>query len=1018
MAERGKPALFTIPAHRAFADALASGLIRRTGGDRMRLARGLVLLPNNRAKRAVTDAFVRASDGGLLLPRLVAIGDPELDEAAGSAIDPAGGDDTVPPAVPPLQRRMILARLVAEERAKAGQPVDAAEAVRLAGELARTLDQLLVEEVRPSRLRELELTEELSSHWQKSLALFGIVLDRWPGELQRLGRIDLATRRALLLDRLAARWRVAPPGGFVCAAGVIDSAPSVARLLRCVSELPEGMVVLADLATGMDDDEWAALGPHAPDPVTARRKRSIETHPQFHLKLLLERMSVNRAEFATWRGGSDHDATVARGRAVANALAPAEFTGKWTTLEADQRRLAGIAAAELATPAEEAQAIALALRQVLETEGRTAALVTPDRGLARRVAAHMRRWNIEIDDTAGRPLSILPPGTLLTALAEAAVQRFAPLALLALIKHPLVQTGTTRAVWLEGARSLDRVMRGPRPAAGLAGIDAHLSPSLSARERPGVGAETEDRSAKDQPTPSPSLSGRGARSAAAAAWWPQARALLAPVEALFAGGAQPLPAMIAALRETAQALCGDELWSGPAGRAAAELLSELEVQAAAGPALVEPESLAPLLKTLMDEVAVRLQQGRHPRLAIYGLIEARLQTADLMILGGLNEGTWPGQPAPDPWLAPRIRSELGLPGLERRVGLAAHDLAGALGAPNALMTRARRDAKSPAIASRFWLRLQALAGERFDRARDLEGWTRALDDPGEHVPAEHPRPSPPAELRPTRIAVTDVDRLKADPYAFYAKRILRLAALDPVDADPSAAWRGTAVHDVLEAWAREDKCDAAALRPRALAMLADERTHPMMRALWQPRLMEAIDWISAKIIEGAESGRSVLAVEQEGKMSIAGVTLTGKFDRIDRMPGGGLAVIDYKTGQPPSAAALRAGFSLQLGLLGLIAEYGGYDGIKGTATAFEYWSLGRKGDGFGYVTTPVDPEGKRDRIPTAEFTQTAAHHFAEAARAWLTGDAPFEAKLHPEFAPYAEYDQLMRLDEWYGRERR
>ena len=152
-------------------------------------------------------------------------------------------------------------------------------------------------------------------------------------------------------------------------------------------------------------------------------------------------------------------------------------------------------------------------------------------------------------------------------------------------------------------------------------------------------------------------------------------------------------------------------------------------------------------------------------------------------------------------------------------------------------------------------------------------------------------------------------------------------------------------------------------------------------------------------------------------MSIAGVTLTGKFDRVDRMPDGGLAVIDYKTGQPPSAAALRAGFSLQLGLLGLIAEYGGYDGIKGTATAFEYWSLGRKGDGFGYVTTPVDPEGKRDRIPTADFTQTAAHHFAEAAREWLTGDAPFEAKLHPEFAPYAEYDQLMRLDEWYGRER-
>jgi ATP-dependent helicase/nuclease subunit B len=996
MSGRGKPALYTIPAHRAFADALAAGLIRRAGdsSDGMRLARGLVLLPNNRAKRAVTDAFVRQSGGGLLLPRLVAIGDPELDEAAGAAIDPADDSDPVPPAVPPLQRRMILARLVSEERARAGQPVDAAEAVRLAGELARTLDQLLVEEIAPSRLRELELTEELSSHWQKSLALFGIVLDRWPGELARLQRIDLATRRSLLLDRLAKRWRTTPPGGFVCAAGITDSAPAVARLLRCVSEMPEGMVVLADLATEMPDDEWRALGPHEPDPVTGRRKRSIETHPQFHLKLLLDRMSVNRAEFSVWREGGGHDATIARGRAIANALAPADFTGKWTTLEADQRRLSGIAAAELATPAEEAQAIALALRQVLEEEGRTAALVTPDRALARRVAAHMQRWNVEIDDTAGRPLSILPPGTLLTALAEAAVQRFAPLGLLALLKHPLVRSGEGRTAWLDGARSLDRVLRGPRPAAGLEGIDLHLAEMTTGR-----GASESQRRAE------------------AAVWWPEARALLAPVEALFAGGAQPLPTMIAALRETAQALCGDDLWAGPAGRAAAELLAELEVQAADGPALVDPESLAPLLKTLMDEQAVRPPQGGHPRLAIYGLIEARLQTADLMILGGLNEGTWPGQPAPDPWLAPRIRSELGLPGLERRVGVSAHDLAGSLGAPAALMTRARRDAKSPAIASRFWLRLQALAGERFDRARELEGWTRALDEPGDYAPVPQPAPVPSAELRPRRIAVTDVDRLKADPYAFYAKRILRLAALDPVDADPSAAWRGTAVHDVLEAWAREDDCDAALLRPRALRMLADERTHPMMRALWQPRLMEAIDWIAVKIVEGLETGRTVLAVEREGKVEIAGVSLTGKFDRVDRMPDGGLAVIDYKTGQPPSAAALRAGFSLQLGLLGLIAERGGYDGISGTATAFEYWSLGRKGDGFGYVTSPVDPDGKREKIPTADFTATAAHHFAEAVREWLTGSAPFTAKLHPEYAPYAEYDQLMRRDEWYGRER-
>ncbi len=990
MVDRVGPQLFTIPAHRAFGDALAAGLIRRFGRDKLALARGIVLLPNNRAKRTITDAFVRASGGGLLLPRLVAIGDADGSEAADVAIDPADDADPVPPAIAPLARRMILARLVSEERARAGAPIDAAEAVRLAGELARTLDQLLVEEVPPARLRSLDLTQELSNHWQRALAMFGVVLDRWPQELAGLGRIDLAERRARLLQRLGARWAKAPPPGFVCAAGMTTAAPAIARLLRVVSDLPQGLVVFPGLATEMDEAEWQALGPHAPDPVTGVRRRSIETHPQFQLKLLLERMGVNRSEVATWRDGGGHDSTAVRGRAIANALAPAEFTGKWTMLPAEERRLSDVRAALVNTPAEEAEAIALALREALETPGKTAALVTPDRALARRVAAHCARWGVAIDDSAGRSLAILPPGTLLTVLAEAAAQQFAPLALLALLKHPLVRAGEQRLAWLEGVRRLDLALRGPRPAAGLDGIAAYL----------GEG----DR--REQIIRRP-----------AATWWPTAQAVLEPIATLFAAGPQPLGQFIAGLRETAQALCGDALWAGVAGRAAAQLLADIEAEAAAGPVLIEPHSLAPLLRTLMEDVAVRPPQGGHPRLAIYGLIEARLQTADLMILGGLNEGVWPGQPAPDPWLAPRIRIELGLPALDRRVGLAAHDLASALGAPEVLLTRARRDARSPAIASRFWLRLEAMSGG-LTRATPLENWARAIDTPDRHEPADRPAPVVPAALRPKRISVTEVDRLKADPFAFYARRVLGLGPLDPVDADPSAAWRGTAVHAILEVWAKQDGCAPDKLRDRAHAMLNDARTHPMMRALWQPRLIEAIDWIAAKMDEQIDLGRQVLAAERTGEIVIAGVTLRGTADRLDRSASGGLAIVDYKAGKPPSAAAVRAGFSLQLGLLGLIAERGGFGDIAGNADGFEYWSLAKYGDSFGKVSSPVDPDGKRDLIPTADFTRLAAHNFIAAAENWLTGDAPFTAKLAPDYAPYADYDQLMRRDEWYGRDQR
>ncbi|MBX9814156.1 MAG: double-strand break repair protein AddB [Sphingomonas sp.] len=973
MAERGL-ALYTIPAHRAFADALAAGLIRRFGGDPLALARGLVLLPNNRAVRTVTDAFVRASGGGLLLPRLVPIGAVELVEGPGAALDPAGAPP-VPPAIAPLERRMILARLVSEARARSGEPVDGAEAIRLAGELGETLDQLLVERVPPAALRAIEPGGDLQRHWEKALQLFAIMLDAWPRELAARGKIDLAERRNRLLAALAQRWRAASPPGFVCAAGITSSAPAIARLLRVVSGLPQGLVVLPDLALGMAAAEWEALGPDAD-----KARRPIETHPQFQLKALLERMGVARGEFMLWREGGGHDASAARGRAIAEAFAPADFTHRWTTLPAEARRLSGVRAAELATPAEEAQAIALALREALETPGKTAALVTPDRGLARRVAALLTRWGVAIDDSAGRPLAIMPPGTLLIALAEAAVQQFAPLALLALLKHPLVRAGPDRLAWLEGVRKLDLALRGPRPAPGLGGVATALASAQPALRD----------------------------------FWAGIAADLAPIEAAVAAGPRPLAALVAVLRETAQALCGDALWSGPAGRAAADLLAELEAQAPHGPATTEPRALPELIRLLAAEAAVRPPQGGHPRLAIYGLIEARLQSADLMVLGGFNESVWPGQSAPDPWLAPRIRAELGLPGLDRRVGLAAHDLACALGAPEVLLTRARRDAKGPATASRFWLRLEALSGG-LARRHDLEQWARALDTPEAFAPADRPAPRPPAAFRPRVISVTEVDRLNADPFAFYARRVLRLLPLDAVDADPSAAWRGTAVHAILEAWARDDACAPERLRPRAEALMNAPGTHPLLRALWRPRLIEAIDWIAGETRRLAEQGRRVIAVEASGAIELAGVTLRGKADRLDQSAEG-LVVIDYKTGKAPSAKAVRAGFSLQLGLLGLIAERGGFEGVGGAARGFEYWSLAKHGDQFGRITSPVDPEGKRDLIPTADFTAAVAAHFAEAAAKWLTGDEAFTAKLHPDYAPYGDYDQLMRLGEWYGRD--
>ncbi|HXG81119.1 MAG TPA: PD-(D/E)XK nuclease family protein [Sphingomicrobium sp.] len=958
----GAPLVYNIPAHRSFADALAIGLINAVGREPLALARGRILLPNNRAVRTVTEAFVRASNGGLVLPRLIAIGDPDIGERIGGALDPLDLAEEVPPAIDPLQRQLLLTRLIRRE----GE--SAAEAMRLAAELARTMDQLAVEEIPPGRLIEaVSNAPDLAGHWQQSIERFRAIFDRWPSLMAERGVIDLADRRSRLLRALAKRWQDRPPDGFTLAAGITTSAPAVAELLAIIAPMEQGAVVIPALADAraMPDEEWDALGPD-------EEGRSQELHPQYHLKRLLHRIGVAREEVMPWRSGGRAASSSARGRAVIHAMVTPRFSSKWNALPAQERRLTGIRVAELADPASEAQAIAIALREAVETPGRTAALVTPDRDLAARVSAHLQRWGIEADDSAGQPLSQTPPGTLLLAVAAAAIENLAPVPLLALLKHPLVGgEGDDRLQWLESVRALDLGLRGPRPRSGIDGLDEHFDGSKANRA------------------------------------WRHIRPTIAHIGRGI--GTTALASFAATLGEMVTALSGDMAWRGPDGRLAAELLAAIEQSPDAAAIAISPEDVVPLLRSLLESLPVRRPYGGHPRIFIWGLLEARLQKADLMVLGGMNEGVWPALPAADPWLAPQIRRTLRLPGVEFRTGLAAHDFMSALGAPRVLLTRARRDSRSPTIASRFWLRLQAMTGG-MTRDQRLERLATAVDSSPGIEPSPRPAPKPPVEKRPKRIAVTDLDRLKADPFAFYARAVLGLRKEEPVDAEHHAAWKGNAVHAVLEKWFEEDDCDPARLRPRAEAMLRDEAIHPMLRALWSPRLMEAIEWIASEVARDREEGRKPILAEQKGEAEVAGVTLHGRVDRIDGLADGKLAIVDYKTGQAPARKAVAEGFALQLGLLSLIAREGGFGGIKGEAGAHEYWSLAKRNGRIGYRQSPDKDEG-----PEA-FVARAQAQFAEAAAKWLLGDEPFQAKVNPAYAPYDDYDQLMRLEEWYGRE--
>ncbi|MXP13905.1 double-strand break repair protein AddB [Altererythrobacter confluentis] len=986
MADRSTgPAIYSIAAHRGFADALVAGLVPRYAEDDVGLARLTLLLPSTRTMRTVSDAFIRhfgaAGQNGMLMPRMAVVGDLDLDETLGSLLDPLGAAD-IPRAVEPTRRWLRLAELLREEL---GKDVPRGSALlRLAADTAAAMDRMLVEDIGPEALLEdpvLDLLGELSGHWQNSLRNFARVQTRWLAELNAAGELDAAARRNRLFDFAARRWKEAPPATPIVAAGVTSAAPALARLLRVVTGLPQGAVILPDLDLAMDDSVWAELGSAGTPDETGSppfERGDAVTHPQYHLKLLLNRMGIARDEVRPWHRKGMTAAPPERSHAISSLFLPPEASKGWVDLPADKRRLSGVSLMESANPEAEAQAIALLVRQAIEQPERRVAVISPDRGLARRIVQHLRRWNIAADDSAGRPLTDTPAGRLFLLLAEVAAENAGPVPLMALVQHPLVKMDDERADWLRQARKMELELRGPRPAPGLDALDAYA-------DKAGVPG-----------------------------WWQSVRAALDPV--LDARGTRPLAQMLDVLAAAAEDLAGDAVWSREDGRTLSAMVEDLRDHSRHVGTMVEAHEIHTILRDVMEQIAVRPPYGGHPRIAIYGLLESRMSRADLVICAGLNEGVWPATPATDPMLAPTVLRALGVPGADFRIGLSAHDLAGALGAPEVVLSRAQRDISGPAIPSRFLLRVRALLGNDLLKRHELTTatqWATQIDDAPAAAPYPRPQPSPSAEQRKVRISVTALDRLRSDPYQFYAGSILRLPELDSLDAEPSAAWRGTAAHEILEKW----HVSARPMVEVAAEVLQQMNAHPLMRALWQPRLMRALEWVELEI--SSYDGRKPVLFEKWGKMDVRGVEIFGKADRIDTLPGGRLVIVDYKTGGPPSARQVDAGFSLQLGTIGLMAEHGGFDDVEGEAARFEYWSLAKSDKsqtGFGYISSPVKDGSNRSKLEAEDFLPKAEDYLHHALDSWILGDEPFVARLNPDAVTYNTYDQLMRLDEWLGRE--
>ncbi|MBO6559417.1 MAG: double-strand break repair protein AddB [Nisaea sp.] len=986
--------LYAIAATDGFADTLARGLWQEAGEDPMVLARMSVLLPTRRAVRTLRDSFLRLGNGRpMLLPSLRPVGDIDDDEGAFGGLDGAVAAGDLPPAVPGLRRQLLLTQLVQRflERKDSGSAIHAAgvdHAALLAGELARFLDQVHTEQVSYAGLAGLA-RERYATHWQEVLEFLSIASEFWPAMLAEEGAMEAPLRHAALVERLTALWAANPPEDPVIVAGSTGSIPATARLMGAVLGLPRGSVVLPGLDRDADAATWSAI-------------EGDSGHAQHNLALLLQRLGRTREEVQVWPVAGERKTHSARARLIQEVLRPAETTEAWRRLaETDQELLSsgteGLSVLSCPSHHEEAETIALLLREALEDQTRTAALVTPDRALARRVKAALRRWEVEVDDSAGQPLAATLPMTFWLATADMAAEACAPVPLLAALKHPLAAGGMSQPRFRRRVRTLEReVLRGPRPAPGPAGVLAAVDEAFEAEDRDDMRS-----------------------------WIDRLAEPITFFSELLRSDEISLIDLLSAHNAVAEALAatdeesGDKrLWAGEAGEDAANFLAELAESARDFPRIDGRDYLS-LLEALLVGRVHRPRYGTHPRLAILGPLEGRLQQYDLLILGGLNEGTWPPDPGADPWMSRPMRAEFGLPAPERRIGLSAHDFQMAASAPEVVLTRAERVEGAPTVASRWWLRMETVlrALQLTEKVRlpvaDFPHWQQALDLPRKVDPVKPPTPRPPLAARPRRFSVTEIETWVRDPYAIYAKKVLGLRALDPLDADPGAADRGTMIHRALELFTNEFPKD---IPPGALERLieigrgefAREMAHPSVQAFWWPRFERIAEWF-VETERVRRSGIDAIWTEKKGHVAIRGlrdpVDLNCEADRIERLADGGFAIVDFKTGAPPTESQVTAGYSPQLPLEALILSMGGFDGLpEGAVEALEYWRL-----------SGGDPAGERKAIKASVETLVteAEEGLLNLIRTFDDPETPYRSRPAPEYAPrYSDYEHLARVKEW------
>jgi len=935
----------------------------------------------------------------LLLPKIQPMGDVDEQDLSLSLAGTDALEDilALPPAISPLRRRILLAKTI---QAIEGFTNGFDQALALGDTLASFLDQIIIEDLEFSDLSRI-VPEEFSEHWQITLDFLKILSEAWPKILNEEGVIDGADRRNRLMGILSAHWQKTRPDTPIIAAGSTGSIPATAKLLSVIAGLPNGKLVLPGLDTHIDQESWN----HLP-----------ASHPQYGFKTLLTNMGIGKDDVLLWPNAAD--TMQARNKLASEIMRPAETSKQWAgqynkTPEHKQsltEALKGLSLVETNNQREEAAMIALKFRETMENKTSTAALITPDRKLARRVSSYCKRWGITVDDSAGEKLSATSLGTYLLLLCEVAQSNMAPAILLALLKHKYASAGLNPARYNQNAYALDQyLLRGLAPPAGFNGLRTRYNDRL-----------TDPHAA----TPPDHL----------LEFIEVIEPLMQPfIDLMVSDKPQKFITFIKAHLELAEAFaCTDtetgqsRLWTNEEGEAAAAFFSELSEQSHSFDEM-DGASYLRIISHLMGDIKVRPKYGTHPRLTILGQLESRLIDADIIILGGLNEGSWPPDPGHDPWMSRPMRKKFGLPDPERSIGLAAHDFIQSFCAPQVLITRAKNIDSAASVPARWLQRLDTvLQSAESDISilydHTLLNWGNALDHQEETRPTTRPQPKPPADKRPKRLSVTQVETLMKDPYAIYAKKILRLDKLDDIEKPIEAREKGTLLHDVLE---RFVSAHPSTMPPNAKDILYGHASQhiaclhedPAIWSFWWPKFERLCDWFLDHETNWRKYQKArPLALEAKGTLSIktknADITLSGIADRIDLMPDGSCAIIDYKTGSGFSSEKMATGDTPQLPLEAIMLEQGAFaeHGIAAgkKASYLAYWSL--SGGATAGKITPLPSTKQKDLESIIARTREGIAHLIDV---FSQPDTPYICLPRAHATPrFNDYEHLERIKEW------